>query len=152
MRHLKAGRKLGRTSSHRWAMLRNMVTSLLEHERIETTEAKAKDVRRIAEKMITLGKRGTLHDRRQALKVIRNKGVAKRVFDVLSPRYGSKQGGYTRILKLGRRHGDSAPMSLVELIPEEAKKAGVRKRGGASRSRKKKEDSGKGGEKQDQKA
>ena len=152
MRHLKAGRKLGRTSSHRWAMLRNMVTSLLEHERIETTEAKAKDVRRIAEKMITLGKRGTLHDRRQALKVIRNKEVAKRVFDVLSPRYRSKQGGYSRILKLGRRHGDNAPMSLVELIPEEAKKAGARKRGGASRSRKKKEDSGKGGAKQDQKA
>jgi large subunit ribosomal protein L17 len=152
MRHLKAGRKLGRTSSHRWATLRNMVTSLLEHERIETTEAKAKDVRRVAEKMITLGKRGTLHDRRQALKVIRNKEVAKRVFDVLSPRYRSKQGGYTRILKLGRRHGDNAPMSLVELIPEEAKKAGARKRGDASRSRKKKEDSGKGGEKQDQKA
>ena len=118
MRHRKDHRKLGRTSSHRKAMLRNMVTSLLEHDQVRTTDAKAKEVRRVAERMITLGKRGTLHARRQALRTIRTKEVASRVFDVLADRYHERPGGYTRIFKLGRRPGDNAPMSLIQLLPE----------------------------------
>ncbi len=114
MRHLKAGRKLNRTSSHRLAMLRNMVTSLIEHERIQTTDAKAKELRRLADKMITLGKRGDLHARRQALKVIRTKSTAKKLFDDIAPRFKNINGGYTRIMKLGRRHGDNAPLSIIE--------------------------------------
>ncbi len=118
MRHRRDHRKLGRTSSHRKAMLRNMVTSLLEHDQVRTTDAKAKEVRRVAERMITLGKRGTLHARRQALRTIRTKEVASRVFDVLADRYHERPGGYTRIFKLGRRPGDNAPMSLIQLLPE----------------------------------
>ncbi len=118
MRHRKDHRKLGRTPSHRTAMLRNMVTSLLEHEQIRTTDAKAKEIRRVAERMITLGKRGTLHARRQALETLRSKEVAAKVFDTLADRYRDRPGGYTRVLKLGeRRHGDNAPMSVVQLIP-----------------------------------
>ena len=116
MRHRVRSRKLGRTSAHRKAMYRNMVTSLLEHERIETTDAKAKEVRRIAEKMITLGKRGDLHARRQALRVIRSRDVAAKVFDELADRYRNRQGGYTRVLKLGIRPGDAAAVSLVQLV------------------------------------
>jgi len=118
MRHRKDHRKLGRSNSHRKAMLRNLVTSLLDHEQIRTTDAKAKEVRRVAERMITLGKRGTLAARRQALKTIRTKDVTAKVFDVLADRYDGREGGYTRILKLGRRHGDNAPISLIQLIPE----------------------------------
>ncbi len=116
MRHRKRHGKLNRTSAHRKAMLRNMVTSLLDHERIETTDAKAKEVRRLAERMITLGKRGTLHARRQALSVIRSKPVATKVFDELADRYRDRAGGYTRVLKLRQRTGDAAPLSLVELV------------------------------------
>ena len=116
MRHRARTRKLGRTSAHRKAMYRNMVTSLLEHERIETTDAKAKEVRRIAERMITLGKRGDLHARRQALRVIRSRDVAAKVFDDLAERYRERPGGYTRVLKLRTRPGDAASLSLVELI------------------------------------
>jgi large subunit ribosomal protein L17 len=97
-------------------MYRNMVTSLLEHERIQTTDAKAKEVRRIAERMITLGKRGGLHARRRALRVIRRREVAAKVFDELAERYRDRAGGYTRVLKLGSRRGDAAPLSLVELV------------------------------------
>ncbi len=97
-------------------MYRNMVTSLLDHERIETTDAKAKEVRRIAERMITLGKKGGLHNRRRALRIIRERDVAAKVFDDLAERYRERQGGYTRILKLGNRAGDNAPMSIVELV------------------------------------
>jgi large subunit ribosomal protein L17 len=97
-------------------MYRNMVTSLLEHERIQTTDAKAKEVRRIAERMITLGKRGSLHARRRALRVIRRREVAAKVFDELAERYRDRAGGYTRVLKLGIRRGDAAPVSLVELV------------------------------------
>ena len=118
MRHRKDHRKLGRSNSHRKAMLRNLVTSLLDHEQVRTTDAKAKEVRRVAERMITLGKRGTLAARRQALKTIRTKDVTAKVFDVLADRYDGREGGYTRILKLGRRHGDNAPISLIQLIPE----------------------------------
>ena len=117
MRHLKAGRKLGRTSSHLKAMLRNMVTSLMEHERIETTDTKAKELRRLAEKMITLGKRGDLHARRQALSVISDKQVVKKLFETISPRFQNRNGGYTRIMKVGRRLGDNAPVSIIELLP-----------------------------------
>ena len=116
MRHRKAGRKLGRSSSHRQALLRNMVTSLLDHERIQTTDAKAKELRRFAERMITLGKRGDLHARRQALRVIRSKEVTAKLFDELADRYRERPGGYTRVMKLGQRQGDAAPMSLIELL------------------------------------
>lgn len=116
MNHRKTGRKLGRTSAHRKALFRNMVTSLLEHEQIRTTDAKAKELRGIAERMITLGKRGTLHARRQALETIRSKEVASKVFDQLADRYRDRPGGYTRVIKLGHRAGDSAPMSIIELV------------------------------------
>ncbi len=119
MRHGKDHRKLNRSVSHRKAMLRNLVTSLLDHEEIQTTDARAKEVRRLADRMITLGKRGTLHARRHALKTVRTKGVAAKVFDVLADRYRERQGGYTRIVKMGRRVGDCAPMSRIQLIPEE---------------------------------
>lgn len=120
MRHRQGGRKLGRTTSHRLAMLRNMVTSLLEHEQIETTDARAKEVRRVAERMITLGKRGDLHARRLAMRVVRSREVATKLFDELAPRYQARPGGYTRVLKTRRRVGDAAPMSLVELVDREA--------------------------------
>jgi len=116
MRHRNAVKKLGRTPSHRKAMLRNMVTSLLKYEKIITTDAKAKELKSIAEKMITLGKRGNLHARRQALSFIRDDEVTRKVFDELSPRYSERAGGYTRVIKLGHRVGDNAPLSQVELV------------------------------------
>lgn len=116
MRHRKSGRKLGRDPSHRQAMFRNMVTSLLQHERIQTTDAKAKELRGVAERMITLGKRGDLHARRQALTVIRDKDVAAKVFGELAERYRERPGGYTRVIKAGRRAGDAAPVSIIELV------------------------------------
>ena len=116
MRHRVAYRKLGRNTAHRIAMLRNMVTSLLDKERIRTTLPKAKEVRRFAEWMITLGKRGDLHARRQALAVIRDKKVVKKVFDDLAKRYADRNGGYTRIIKLGWRKGDCAEMAIIELV------------------------------------
>ena len=116
MRHrVKAG-TLGRSASHRTAMYRNLVTSLFEHERVRTTDAKAKGVRSLAEKMITLGKRGDLHARRRALRVIRRREVAAKVFDDLAERYRDRPGGYTRIVKLGIRPGDAASMSIIELV------------------------------------
>ena len=116
MRHRNAVKKLGRTPSHRKAMLRNLVTSLLKYEKIITTDAKAKELKSIAEKMITLGKRGNLHARRQALSFIRDDEVTRKVFDELSPRYSERAGGYTRVIKLGHRVGDNAPLSQVELV------------------------------------
>jgi len=116
MKHKVVGRKLGRNASHRKAMLRNMVTSLLEHERIVTTLPKAKETRRIAEKMITLGKRGDLHARRQAMTYIRTKAVVAKLFDDLSEQYADRQGGYTRIIRTGTRNGDAAPMAIIELV------------------------------------
>jgi large subunit ribosomal protein L17 len=121
MRHLKAGRKLGRMTSHRLAMLRNMVTSLLEHERIETTEQKAKEVKRLADKMVTLGKRGDLHARRQAMKVLRTETVGKKLFDEIAPRFKNRSGGYTRIIKIGHRLGDNALVVALELVERAAK-------------------------------
>jgi large subunit ribosomal protein L17 len=114
MRHLKAYRKLGMNASHRKAMMRNMVTSLIEHERIETTDIRAKELRRLADRMVTLGKRGDLHSMRISLKTVRTKTAAKKLFDELAPRFKEKQGGYTRIVKLGRRLGDNADMSILE--------------------------------------
>ena len=116
MRHRKSGRRLGRTSAHRKAMYRNMVPSLLEHERIQTTDSKAKELRRVAERMITLGKRGDLHARRRAMRVIRDKGVTAKVFDQLAERFRDRPGGYTRVVKLGPRVGDAAPLSVIELV------------------------------------
>jgi large subunit ribosomal protein L17 len=114
MRHLKANKKLGMDSSHRKAVLRNMVTSLIEHERIKTTDTRAKELRRIAEKMVTLGKRGDLHALRQTMEVIRVKSVATKLFEDIAPRYKDINGGYTRIIKIGHRHGDNAPISIIE--------------------------------------
>ncbi len=116
MRHKLAGRRLGRTTSHRMAMFRNMVTSLFEHERIVTTAEKAKELRPIAEKMITLGKRGDLHARRQALSFIRSKDVVEKLFTVIKDQFADRKGGYTRILKTGVRKGDAAGMAIIELV------------------------------------
>lgn len=120
MRHRKASLKLNRTTSHRKAMFRNMVTSLFKHERIRTTGAKAKELRRWADHIITLAKRGDLHARRQALAIIREKGVVHKLFEEAQERFGNSAGGYTRIVKLGRRAGDAAPISLIELVVPEA--------------------------------
>ena len=116
MRHRKAGRHLGRTPAHRRALFRNQVTDLLRHERIVTTEAKAKEVRGLAEGMITLGKKGALSHRRQALAFVYDETVVRKLFDELGPRYEERNGGYTRLTKLGPRKGDNAPMAQLELV------------------------------------
>ncbi len=116
MRHRVAGRRLGRTTAHRRALYRNLVTDLLKHEKIITTEAKAKEVRGLAEKMITLGKKSGLHSYRQALSFIMDKKVTEKVFAELAPRYSERPGGYTRIVKLEPRLGDGAPMVQLELV------------------------------------
>jgi len=128
MRHKKAGKQLSRNTSHRRALLRNIVTSLFKHEQIETTDAKAKSLRPIAEKMITLAKRGDLHARRQALSYLQDKAVTHKLFDELKDRFLDRQGGYVRIVKKGVRKGDAAPISIVQLVPEgEEKKADKKK-------------------------
>ncbi len=116
MRHRVAGRKFHRPTGQRLAMFRGLVTELLRHERIRTTEAKAKEIRGLAEKMITLGKSGSLSARRRVLSYVYDKDVAKKVFDELAPRYESRPGGYTRIIKLGPRLGDNAPIVVLELV------------------------------------
>ena len=118
MRHRKIGKKLNRTSAHRSALMRNMVTSLLEHERIETTDAKAKALRGLADRMITLGKRGDLHARRQVLGVVRSKKVTAKLFGDLAERFRDRPGGYTRVIKVGNRVGDAAPVSIIELVED----------------------------------
>ena len=129
MRHLKAGRKLNRTSAHRKALFRNLVTSLIEHEQVRTTDAKAKELRRIADRMITLGKRGSLHARRQALAYIRRRSVVSKLFDEVAARFKERPGGYTRVVKIGHRHGDAAHMSVIELTDRgEAAKAEAEKK------------------------
>lgn len=115
MRHRKSGRKLSRTSSHRRMMLRSMVTSLLDHEKIQTTLAKAKEVRRLTDRVIVLAKKGDLHARRQALAILTDKGVARKLFSDIGPRFQNRAGGFTRILKIGSRLGDAAPLSVVML-------------------------------------
>ena len=114
-----AGRKLGRPTDHRLALFRNLVTDLLRHEKIITTEAKAKEVRGFAERIITLGKRGDLHSRRQALRFVYDKKIVEKVFDSLAERYATRPGGYTRVVKLGLRHGDGARMARREMVAEE---------------------------------
>ena len=116
MRHKVDGRKFDRPTGHRMSMYRNLVRSLIEHERIVTTEAKAKEARRFAERIITLGRDGTLQARRQALSFITEDSVIKKVFDDLGPHYKTRPGGYTRMIKLGPRTGDNAPMALLELV------------------------------------
>ncbi len=116
MRHRKKGRTLSRTASHKKATMRNMATSLFRHERIETTTAKAKELRPFAERLITLGKRGDLHARRLAGRLIADRQVLGKLFDDIGPRFAERPGGYTRILKLGNRRGDAAEMALIELV------------------------------------
>jgi large subunit ribosomal protein L17 len=116
MQHRVVGRRLDRTTEHRTAMLRNMVTSLFRHERIETTTAKAKELRPMAERLITLARRGDVHARRLAGRKIQDRDVLGTLFDDIAPRYAERPGGYTRILKLGHRKGDGAEMSLIELV------------------------------------
>ena len=116
MRHRNGARKLNRTSSHRKAMFLNMAVSLLIHEQIKTTLPKAKELRRVADKMITLGKRGTLHTRRQAFSYLRDDTAVSKLFGALAQRYKERGGGYTRVLKAGFRYGDNAPMAFIELV------------------------------------
>jgi large subunit ribosomal protein L17 len=128
----KFGSKLGRSTSHRKAMLRTMVTSLLKHEKIKTTDTKAKELRKVAEKMIGLGKQGDLHARRQAAAVVRERDVVGKLFGELSVRYRDRSGGYTRIVKTGYRVGDNAPMSIIEFV-RDADVESVKKKAPASK-------------------
>ena len=116
MRHRKAGRKLNRTSTHRSALFANMASALIKHEQIVTTLPKAKELRRVVDQLITLGKRGDLHARRQAFARIRDEEMVAKLFATLGPRYAERPGGYTRVLKAGYRFGDSAPMAVIELV------------------------------------
>ncbi len=125
MRHGKAGRKLNRTSSHRKAMFANMAASLIMHEQIVTTLPKAKELRPIVEKLVTLGKRGDLHARRQAISQIRDVAMVGKLFDTIGERYKDRQGGYTRVLKAGFRHGDSAPMAVIEFVDRDPEARGA---------------------------
>ena len=131
MRHRVAGRKLSRHTQHRELMFRNMLVSLLQHERIKTTLAKGKELRSWADNIISLGKQGTLHARRRAFALLRDKGIIRKLFDEIAPKFKDRQGGYTRIYRLGWRQGDGAPLSLVELAtyapPEEKKKSTIKK-------------------------
>ena len=120
MRHQKAGRKLSRTASHRKAMFRNMLASMFAHEKLETTTPKAKELRPLAEKMITLGKRGDMQARRQVLSLIPDRKVVHKLFEEIAPRYQNRHGGYTRIVRTGFRAGDKAPLSIIELVQEDA--------------------------------
>ena len=126
MRHRQSGRKLNRTSSHRKSLFKNMSQALLKHEQIVTTLPKAKELKRVVEKLITLGKKGNLHSRRLAFNQIRDKDMVSKLFDNLAKRYSDRKGGYTRVLKAGFRYGDSAPMAVIELVDrdENAKGAG----------------------------
>lgn len=118
MRHNKTGRRLGRKPDHRQHMMRNMVTSFFENEKITTTVTRAKELRKLVDKMITLGKRGDLHARRQALQVIADHNVVAKLFEMIAPRYAERPGGYTRIIRLENRQGDNAPMAIIELVEE----------------------------------
>ncbi len=125
MRHGMAGRKLNRTSSHRKAMFANMVVALLKHEQIKTTLPKAKDLRPIAEKVITRAKNGSLHDRRQVYAFLRDDAVVAKLFSTLAERYKSRPGGYIRVLKAGFRYGDCAPMAVIELVDRDPAAKGL---------------------------
>jgi large subunit ribosomal protein L17 len=144
MKHGRAGKKLGRVTAHRWALFRNLLTALFRHERITTTEAKAKALRGLADQVVTLAKRENLHARRQALALVPDETVVKKVFDTVAARYAERTGGYTRIIKAGRRAGDGAPLVLLELVdrpetPKAKKKKGKDAKGEkAPRGRKEK--------------
>ena len=125
MRHGKARRRLNRTASHRKAMFQNMANALIKHEQIVTTLPKAKDLRGVVEKLITLGKRDTLHARRLVFSRLRDQGMTKKLFDILGARYKERQGGYTRVLKAGFRYGDSAPMAVIELVDRDEDARGI---------------------------
>jgi len=118
MRHNKSGRRLGRKPDHRQHMMQNMVISFFENERITTTVTRAKELRKLADKMITLGKRGDLHARRQALRVMHDQKIVAKLFEMIAPRYADRPGGYTRMIKLENRQGDNAPMVVFELVEE----------------------------------
>jgi len=137
MRHLRSGKKFNRSASHRRALLRNLVTSLLRHERIQTTDPKAKELRRWADWMIGLGKQGTLHARRQALAVIQDEAVVHKLFDTLAARFKERPGGYSRVIKVGWRRGDQAAVSIIELLPAEVKAEGAGQKKGRRRRAKK---------------
>ncbi len=124
MRHRKAGRKLNRTASHRKAMFANMAAALIKHEQIVTTLPKAKEMRPIIEKLITLGKRGDLHARRQAIARVGDKAMVGKLFETLGPRYQERNGGYSRVLKAGFRYGDNAPMAVIELVDRDLEARG----------------------------
>ena len=124
MRHGKVHRKLGKKPAHRRAMFANMAAALIKHEQIITTLPKAKDLRPIVEKLVTLGKRGDLHARRQAIAVLQDEAIVKKLFDVLASRYKTRQGGYTRVLKAGFRHGDSAPIGVIEFVDRDVSAKG----------------------------
>ena len=125
MRHRKSGRKLNRTSSHRTAMFANMAAALIKHEQIVTTLPKAKELRSVVDKIITLGKRGDLHARRQAISKVRDVDMVKKLFDVIGPRYKDRNGGYTRVLKAGYRYGDNAPMAVIEFVDRDESAKGA---------------------------
>ncbi len=125
MRHGISRRKLNRTSTHRKAMFANMAASLLKHEQIKTTLPKAKDLRRVVDRLITLGKRGDLHARRQAMSVLRDRKITAKLFDALAGRYQERAGGYTRVLKAGFRYGDMAPMAIIELVDRDPDAKGL---------------------------
>jgi large subunit ribosomal protein L17 len=126
MRHKKAGRRFSRDSAHRQAMFSNMAASLIEHEQIITTLAKAKDLRRVVDKYITLAKRGDLNSRRLAAGRLRNDDMVKKLFDTLGPRYKDRNGGYTRVLKAGFRYGDQAPRAVIELVDRDESAKGAK--------------------------
>ncbi len=128
MRHHVDKRKLGRTSAHRKAMFANMASSLLKYNRIETTLPKAKELRRIADRLVTLGKKQSVEARRRVIAIIRDKDAAKKLFDDVAPRFSARNGGYTRIYKLGERHGDCAPMAVIEYLPQEVEKVVSKKK------------------------
>jgi len=156
MRHRVAGRKLSRHTQHRELMFRNMLVSLLQHERIRTTLAKGKELRRWADRIISLGKQGTIHARRRAFALLRDKEAVKRLFDVIAPKLKDREGGYTRVYRLGWRQGDAAPLSLVEFVtyaaPEEKKKSTItRAREALGRAAPKKKEKTKGEEKTERK-
>ena len=142
MRHLKSGRQLSRNSSHRWALMRNLITALLREEKIRTTDPKAKELRRWVERVITLGKAGSLHARRQALGIVQDKAVVRKLFDTIGPRFKDRAGGYTRIIKIGIRRGDAAQMSVIELVGSDDEKA-TKSGGGRRRRRARRQQAGK---------
>ena len=125
MRHRQSGRKLNRTSSHRKSLFKNMAQALLKHEQIVTTLPKAKELKRVVEKLITLGKKGNLHSRRLAFNQIRDKDIVSKLFDSIAKRYSDRKGGYTRVLKAGFRYGDSAPMAVIELVDRDENARGA---------------------------